>query len=284
MTPAISNIAWSTDALPDALALLSDRRIQGLEIAPGLLFAHADDSFDPPYESVTQMREAISTAGLRLVSMQGLLHGSNGASLFGDLDERRAFEQQMIRSIVLADRLGIPNLVLGAPRSRRIPSHMSREQAEETALAVFGRLACRAAEAGTVIAFEHCPAAYGTNFLTTFAEASAFVCKAAHPALAVNLDIGALRISGEGFPTDGVELINHVHISEPWLAPAPPSAASVEQILGALRTANYSKSVSIEMRPHPTGLDGVAKCLGLFAEAWSSANIGGTFGQPRARH
>ncbi len=284
MTPAMSNIAWAPHEHADALALLSRWGVSGLEVAPGLLFASADDPFDPPMEDVRLVRETVAAAGLRLVSMQSLLYGSVGTSLFGTPHERAAFVRQMTRSIVLAERLGIPNLVFGSPKQRRIPPEFTPDQAEEIALEVFARLADRAAAAGTVIAFEHCPEAYDTNFLNTFEEAHAFVVKAAHPALAVNLDVGALRLSGENFPTDRIERINHVHISEPWLAPAPASTAGVEPILRALKAADYRKSVSIEMKPHPAGLGGVANCLGLLAEAWAAADIGGDFGHSYGRH
>ena len=101
----------------------------------------------------------------------------------------------MTRAIDLAGRLGILNLVFGSPRQRIVPEAMEPSDARNIAIETFRALGDRAVGAGTVIAIEPNPAAYGTNFLNTLEEAAAFVETVAHPGIALILDLGAMHMN-----------------------------------------------------------------------------------------
>lgn len=259
MILAVSNIAWSSEERLDAYDLLQSAGLTGLEIAPALFFHGAEDPFNPNEAIAMAAMAEIDALGLSLVSMQSLLFGVHGAALFGDEAERSAFEHGMNRAIDLADRFGIPNLVFGSPTQRRIPDGMGREDAVAQAVEVFRRLGERAALAGTVISVEPNPTAYGTNFLTSLDEVEPFVAQVAHPAVALTLDLGAMHINGE-FDTVVERLstlapiLNHVHVSEPRLAPAPDDATPLAPVLAELQSLRYSRAVSIEMKRHERGL------------------------------
>lgn len=255
----MSNIAWSGEERLEAYAILAEAGITGLEIAPGLFFHAAADPFVPDQASAGEALREAADAGLALVSMQSLLFGVTGAGLFDGAGPRAAFERGMIRAITLAGRFGIPNCVFGSPAQRRVPVGMAMDGALEEAAAVFRRLGDAAAAAGTRITIEANPAAYGTNFLTTLDEAEAFVAAVDHPAVAVILDLGAMHMNGEfaGVPARLPGLaprLNHVHVSEPELAPAPADAAALVPVLQGLAAAGYAKAVSIEMKRSPQGL------------------------------
>lgn len=276
MRLAVSNIAWLPEERIEAYRILSDAGISGLEIAPGLFFHAAEDPFVPDATSARMALDEISDAGLALVSMQSLLFGVSGAALFGDEPARLALETGMKRAIGLAGQFGIPNLVFGSPGQRRVPDGMVMERALEEAAGVFRRLGDRAGEAGTQIAIEANPAAYGTNFLNTLEEALDFVERVNHPAIVAILDLGAMHMNGafDGVPDRIPRLmsrLNHVHVSEPHLAPAPGKAEALTPVLRALQGQGYDKAVSIEMKRPAGGLNEVRAAAERLVTAFRDA-------------
>lgn len=268
----MSNIAWSVDERIEAYAILADAGITGLEIAPGLFFHAAADPFVPDAAVARDAMREAESAGLSLVSMQSLLFGVAGAGLFDGAAACAALEHGMGRAIALAGRFGIRNLVFGSPAQRRVPAGMAMGDALVQAAELFRRLGDRAASAGTRITIEANPAAYGTNFLNTLDEAEAFVERVDHPAIALILDLGAMHMNGS-FDTVPARLpqiaprLNHVHVSEPDLAPAPADAEALVPVLQGLRALGYGKAVSIEMKRTGHGLADVARAAGRLADA-----------------
>ena len=256
MRLAVSNIAWLPGDRDAAYAILRAHGIKGLEIAPGLFLDGARDVFAPTDEEVAGALRATRRAGLELVSMQSLLFGVSGAALFEGDGPRERLEAAMLRAIGLAKRLAIPNLVFGSPKQRVIPPGMSGAEAEDIAIATFRRLGDAAAGAGTRIAIEANPRAYGTNFLNRVSEAETFVRKVDHEAIRLIVDVGALHMNGdfdqiEEFAQLGHDVISHVHMSEPDLAPAPADVMEAARVFSALSRVGYAGWCSIEMRAPP---------------------------------
>lgn len=272
----MSNIAWLPAERLEAYAILAEAGLTGLEVAPGLLFHAAEDAFDPDPATARDAMREVEGAGLTLVSMQSLLFGVEGAALFGTVPERAVFERSMIRAITLAGRFGIPNCVFGSPMQRRVPEGMAMAEALEQASEVFRRFGDAATAAGTRITIEANPAAYGTNFCNTLEEAEAFVALVDHPAITLILDCGAMHMNGSfaSLPAKLPTLtprLNHVHISEPHLAPAPADAAALVPVLRALRAEGYAKAVSIEMKRPEAGLAEVRRSVARLVDAQQAA-------------
>lgn len=259
MKLAVSNIAWSPQDRLAAYDILHQHSITGLEIAPGLFLSGADDPFAPDATTLAQAKKEIAASDLQLVSMQSLLFGVQGAALFEGPEALSQLKKGMIRAIDLAEQLGIENLVFGSPQQRNIPAGMTAQDATALAVEVFTALGDRAAAAGTKIAMEFNPAAYGTNFLTHAEQAIAFVAQVDHPAVTLNFDIGAMYMN-EAFENidtlipGAISQISHVHISAPFLAPAPANDADIARVLRLLRKANYAHWTSIEMKAPEGGL------------------------------
>lgn len=276
MMLAMSNIAWSPDERIGAYAILAEAGFTGLEIAPGLFFHAAADPFLPDEQTASAAIGEVQDAGLSLVSMQSLLFGVTGAELFGGKDARAAFEGGMIRAINFAGRFGIPNLVFGSPAQRRVPDGMTMDAALDEAAEVFRRLGDAATAAGTRIAIEPNPAAYGTNFLNTLDAADGFAQAVCHSAITLILDLGAMHMNGEfaSLPARLPALtarLNHVHVSEPDLAPAPAETAPLVPVIRGLRDAGYAKALSIEMKRPASGLAAVRQAATRLAAARKSA-------------
>ncbi|KAB2777281.1 sugar phosphate isomerase/epimerase family protein [Brucella anthropi] len=258
MKLAVSNIAWPASERDAAYALLSSRGILGLEIAPALFLPDSADPFEPSEKEVGQAHDALHAAGLKLVSMQSLLYGVKGASLFEGGEALRLFREGLHRAIVLAGRLSIPNLVFGSPRQRIIPNHMSATEAEAIAIDVFRDLGDAASLANTCVGIEFNPLAYGTNFLNDLPQACAFIEKVNHPSVALTFDIGAMHMNRQFgeidyFAHQAGKYIHHVHISEPHLAPAPAEANQAAKVLSVLKKIGYQGWFSIEMQAIPGG-------------------------------
>lgn len=108
-------------------------------------------------------------------------------------------------------------------------------------------IAAYAREHGAAIALEANPPVYGTNFCNTSREAFAFARRV--PGLAVNYDIGTLLTNGEDMAElfDNLDLVTHIHISEPGLAPIMPREM-YRELAARLRRAGF---VSVEMKTQP---------------------------------
>jgi sugar phosphate isomerase/epimerase len=274
MKLAVSNIAWPPADRDAAYTLLQARGIKGLEIAPGLFFDGAADVFDPKPAEADRALSAAQEAGLKLVSMQSLLFGvADDAALFESAHRRDKFRSAMLRAIRLAGRFSIGNLVFGSPRQRNVPVGMSRETAEGIAVEMFRDLGGAAEDAGTKLGLEFNPAAYGTNFVNNAAEAMALIERIDHPAVSLILDLGAMQLNNDlgRLPSIAAgfgDRISHVHVSEPYLAPAPASTAQAAEVLAIMTDTGYSGWYSIEMKPKPdVGLAALDESIGRLQQA-----------------
>ncbi len=253
---SVSNIAWQYDDRLTAYKILQECSFTGLEIAPGILFAAEEDAFDPSEAAAKQALSEIADYGLRLVSMQSLLFGVQGAAMFGTAEEREIFKAGMTRAINLAGRIGIPNLVFGSPGQRRVPDEMTQKEALAIAHDTFGQLADLAAAAGTQIALEFNPPDYGANFLTDFSAVQAYLDGHQHKALKMCFDLGGVYMNHEieqveAFIAKAAGHIGHVHVSAPQLAPAPHDIDDTAKVLRTLKKIGYQGFVSIEMKGQP---------------------------------
>lgn len=268
MRLAASNIAWRPQWRNEAYKLMAESGFTGLEIAPSLLFADAEDPFAPSIRMIHTVQHEIQTVDLKIVSMQSLFYGVENAALLGNTYKYAIFVHRMKQAIDLAGKLNVPNIVFGSPKQRRIPKNMALNEAYDRATETFKKLALHAENAGTRIAIEPCPVVYGTNFLNTFEEAYDFVEAINSPGLATMLDLGGMHLSGEMLPQKiKLEKIVHVHISEPWLAMPPINNNATYTLLEALVKAGYDRYVSIEMKEPKQGLKGLSQCMKLLRSA-----------------
>lgn len=253
MKLSVSNIAWAADEADRAYALLRDGGATGLEIAPGLFLPDAASPASADTEMCERALDKARAYGLELSSMQSLLFGATGAALFGASGERAELARALTGTIALAGRLGIGNLVFGSPKQRVISEGMSGAVVQDIWLAAFRHFGDLAAEAGTLFSLEPNPERYGTNFMTSLAETVEVARHVDHPAVRVNLDLGALIITGEIDTIDSwlpevLPLVGHVHVSAPDLVPPTTEPDAVRKFCSALATGGWNGWVSLEMR------------------------------------
>ena len=245
MKLSISNIAW--DSRQDELMYgeLQKRGFVGLEIAPTRIFP------EHPYEHLKEageFRERIkSQYGLCVSSMQSIWFGRS-EKLFSGAAEREELFAYTKRAIDFAEAVGCKNLVFGSPKNRHTGGREPKE-VKEIASDFFGALGRYAGAHATCLSLEPNPAIYETDFMNGSEQALAFVKETGEEGLRVNLDFGTIIANGEkpGFLTpETINYVNHIHISEPYLAKVKKRAEH-EVLAHLLRELDYKNYVSIEM-------------------------------------
>lgn len=241
MKLAISNIAWSAENDDLMYSFLKSEDFEGLEIAPTRLFP--DNAYDHLKEAKDFKQHILQRYKLSIPSMQAICFGRHEA-IFGTEEERNNIKGYIQKAIDFASVLECRNLVFGSPKNRIIG-----EGQESTALSFFGDLAVYAASKKTVLAIEPNPEIYGTNFLNTTTQAINFSKEVNNKGLKVNVDLGTIIYNDESLDViaDNIDLINHIHVSEPYLEPIQERVIHTD-LYRLLNEYKYKNFVSIEMK------------------------------------
>jgi sugar phosphate isomerase/epimerase len=272
MKCAISSLAWGEHEREAVYHLMVEHGIAGLEIVPGMFFYGEQDPYQPSEPSRSACVSQAESLGLKLVSMQSLLFGKDDAYLFGTELQQESFVNEMKVAIDLASSLKIPNIVFGSPGNRKYSKVWAEHNALDHAAEIFDILGVYAANKAVTIAIEPNPAAYGTNFLNNVTATTNFVRLVASSAVKLNFDIGAISMNGdiarlESLFESSFDVISHIHMSEPNLAPAPADSDIVLRVRKLVTELEYSHWVSIEMKkPQENVLEEITRCIELFCQ------------------
>ena len=250
MKLAVSNIAWSADEQAGILPTLPALGITGVEIAPTVLWP-AWDGATP--DAARTLRHELAAQGLAVPALQSILFARPDLHLFADPAPLVA---HIARVAALAAALGAGAMVFGSPRNR-LRGALSPEAAMDAAVPVFRALAAACHDAGTALAIEANPPQYGGDFLLRWPEAAELVARVAHPGVVLHLDTACTALAGDDPAAAAATAPNlaHFHVSAPNLGPVD-AASPIDHpaIAAALRAANYTGWVSIEMRRTDTPL------------------------------
>ena len=254
----ISAMCLTGKGAPDGALLESwlSMGIMGIEAVPGkFLLSWPDVDMD----EVHALGDFIRSVGMAIPAMQGILFGKPHAKLF---DAPDAFGKEIISVARVAEALGCSRIILGAPAARKrgdTPLSEAMQRAADTLWGICPDLR----EAGVTLLIEHVSKDYGCDFLVSPAEVSELVREVAHPSLGLHLDVGGMSGASD---LEFMGQSGHVHASEPGLA---PFVASSLHESAASRARDMSKPwVSLEMLPHPDGMDGVMKCARAFSDIY----------------
>ena len=241
MRLSASNIGWTAEQDRQVYGWMKQLGCQGVEIAPTRLF---------PAEPYRHLAGAAMFAGAMaqdygfvVSSMQSIWYG-RAENIF-DPAGAEALAGYTGQAVEFAFACHCKNLVFGCPRNRNIPQGRDGAGAE----GFLRRIGSIARRRGAVIALEANPPMYNTNFLNTTKETLALARRLAAPGISVNLDLGAMVAGGETVAdvAAGLDLVSHVHLSEPGLAPIQPRPLHRELAM-ALRAVGYRGFVSLEMK------------------------------------
>ena len=270
MKLSISNIAWSVEHDKDMYGFLRDNDFAGLEIAPTRLFSN--EPYKNPDDAHSFSNWLIEVYNLSISSIQSIWYGIT-ESVFGSEAERKKLVEYTKKAIDFAFALKCPNLVFGCPKNRAIPASMDYDDCIHIANDFFYEIADYAAMHGTYIALEPNPPIYHTNFINTTAQAFEFCRNLNNPGVRVNIDVGTLIYNNENINQikENIDIVNHVHISEPYLAPITENMLHRE-LLTALHYLKYDKYISIEMG-NPNDIELVKRIIVYVKELFCDIDI-----------
>lgn len=178
--------------------------------------------------------------------MQSIWFGKT-ENIFNSEEERKDLIKYTKKAIDFASEINCKNLVFGCPKNRNI----NNKECDNINIAVefFRVLGDYALKKNTILAIEPNPSIYGTNFINTTKEAFDIVKLINNDGIKVNVDLGTIINNEEDLSIldANINLINHIHISEPYL-----EKIQIREIYKELSTIlkcnNYNKYVSIEMK------------------------------------
>ena len=260
MKLAISNLSWESK-YDDLMFQYLYRHGIALEVVPSRIFKWEESSISnrqvSPFEHFSEAADwyrIVNTHyGINVASMHSLLYNID-KNLFETATYRRYLTDYLQRAIQFAARINCPNLCFGCALNRKIPDWMTQQEALRIAEDFFGDLAVYAYENGICLSLEPVPKAEGTNFLNTTQEALEFVRNISNPGLRVCVSLGTIIENNEDiskiFTKENINLINHIHISEPGLAPLEQREIDVK-IAQLLKELDYNRYVSVEMLSFP---------------------------------
>jgi len=267
MRLSVSNIAWDLPEEDSVAALLAAAGVDRVDLAPGKYFADPAAASDA---EIAAVRRLWHDRGFSIAGMQALLFGTSGLNLFADGDG--VMFDRLSAVCRIGGGLGAGALTFGSPRQRD-RSELDDAAAEAIAADFFGRLGDVAADHGTAICLEPNPATYGCNFLTHSGEVAAFIRRLGHPAVRMQLDVGAIAMNDEDprmVVRDAASVIGHVHASEPMLATLGDGGAPHATVAAALADLRPDLTVTIEMaasrdEPHAAA---VARAVALATQLY----------------
>jgi len=238
MDVAISTLAFADAAdeqrwLPELCTL----GITALEVAPtkrwpGWINATA--------EAARAWAHELTDQGLRVSALQAIVFGKPELRLFADDFAPMCAHFELLGA--LAEALGAPTLVFGAP-AQRDPGDCANPFA--LACERLRALAERCAPFGVTLAVEPVAAA---KFIATPAQALALAQAVAHPNFGWHLDLSAWHASGEALaPLLAERMPQHLHLSQPDLRGPLDGPVDLAQALKSVRAAGYRGAASFEI-------------------------------------
>ena len=260
MKLAISNLSWE-EKNDDVMYQYLYRHGIALEVVPSRIFKWERSAVTnrpvSPFEHFSAAGDWYRIVNthymINVASMHSLLYNVD-KNLFANSTYRRFLMDYLQRAVQFAARINCPNLCFGCGPNRNVPWGMGYDEALEIAADFLGSLADYAFDNGICLSVEPIPASEGTNFINNTFEALELVKQVARPGLRVCASIGAIIENQEDisgiFTKENMAYINHVHISEPGLAPLQqrPIYAEIAQMLKDLGYRNY---VSVEILKFP---------------------------------
>ena len=265
MNVGISNIAWPAEEETEVADALAELGVDQVEIAPTKVFA---DPLDVSQSALDDYLAFWGERGIRVVAFQSLLFGRPDLQLFGTPEVRAGFERQLTGFIELGGRMGARALVFGSPKNRIVPEGLDEERALELAVETFSRLGRIAEENGTCLCIEPNPPQYGGNWVLDSDAGAAVVAAVDSPGFRLHLDAAGMTMAGDDVGRsirDHVGLLQHFHVSAPYLEPIEDEVVDHAAAAAALRETGYAGTVSIEMKSGEPGtaVDRVRAALAL---------------------
>ena len=242
---AISNLAFKNHSTRDTLGFLKDNEIDGLEIAPSLIWK------DPPNASkkeIEAFKHLVSSNGLQVIALQSLLYGKPELQLFGSFKTRKNLLDHLKKMTDLCVDLGGRSLSFGSPNNR-LKGKLSLDKAISIASPLFLELAEYAKLVNVIVCIEPVSTFYNCDFINNTKECIQLIETVQHSNFKLLLDTGTLISNQEDFNKiieKYIHLIAHIHINDPQLFPPSDKRREHTSIANTLRLMGYSNWLTLE--------------------------------------
>ncbi|ELT46398.1 sugar phosphate isomerase/epimerase family protein [Brucella sp. ZJ1_1] len=272
---SISNIAWPETAEEEAIALVAELGLDGIEIAPFRIFGALSDVSE---ETVRLYRKQLQQCGLAIPAMQAILFPASEARLFGTQSEEEALYERLNRVADIAGWLGAGACVFGAPALRN-PGDMTLSDAMNDAQRFFRAVAPLFAARNSALCFEANPEIYNCRFITHTLDALALVGAVGMRGFGLQFDSGTYFANDESHMVDGAVLsaARHFHVSEPNLVPIGSSGVDHAQLGATLLGSAYSGWISVEMRQTDNWKQAIRNSVQILEKHYGKRTAAGAF-------
>jgi len=269
MPIAVSNIAWNPRDEPKVLAMLRERGVTGIEVAPTKLW--------PGWEGATpdaaaRYRTRLEMDGFEIPALQAILFDKPDCTVFAPDHGRRLLEHITLVAD-LAAAFEAEKLVFGAPKNR-LRQDCSMPDAMERATEVFREIGEICSAQGVQLCIEPNPPQYGCDFITTSDQAAELIEKTDTSGLGLHLDAAAMHLvseDGTNAIAEHIGILRHFHASEPDLGTFSDCEIDHGRLAGALAVSNYRNWISIEMRATERPLHDVKTAVDIVNATYASA-------------
>ena len=254
MKLSISNIAWFEQDDCKIYKLMQEYGFTGLEIAPTRIIS--ENPYDEPDKAVAWKKELSDEYGFETPSMQSIWF-KRTEKIFGSKEERDSLIEYTKKAINWAEKVGIKNLVFGCPRNRAL----EEDSDKSIGVSFFKELGDYAARHNCIIGMEANPPIYNTNYINDTVSALELIREVDSEGFKLNLDVGTMIHQNEDVSLleGNVDMISHVHISEPGLAKIEKRELH-SRLLRLLEDNDYKGFISIEMG-NSCGVDEVCNAM-----------------------
>lgn len=241
MKLSISNIAWLKEDDETVYEWMRELGYTGLEIAPTRIFP------ETPYEKNTQAsiwkNELKLKYGFNVSSIQSIYY-QRPEQIFASNEEFWFLLNYTAKAVDFATSVDAKNIVFGCAKNR----NLLRDEDYDLGLFFFRQIADYAYSKNTAIGLEAISKSYNTNYITDTKSAIDLITTIDSRGLMLNLDTGTMLYNNESIKIldNHIDLISHIHISEPGLQPLQ-KREFYNELHSYLKTNGYNKYVSLEM-------------------------------------
>ncbi len=250
-------VDWEWERQCEAIARFG---YTGIELAP---FTLASRITDVSAERRTEIRQQAEDHGLTIIGLHWLLAHTEGLHLTtADSAVRAATADYLIDLGHACADFGGTLMVFGSPFQRNVEDGLTQEQAYENAAEVFSKALPPLADRGVEICMEPLTPKE-TNFVNTCADAMRLIEMVGQPNFTLHQDVKAMLGAEEkSIPELIAEYaphVGHFHVNDTNLLGPGMGETDYAPIFAALKKANYSKWVSVEVFDYAPGAEKIAQ-------------------------
>jgi sugar phosphate isomerase/epimerase len=265
MRLSISNIAWEPSEDKEVFELIKKYEFEGIELAPPKLFKDLSNVSDI---EIKNYLEYMKPYGFKFPAMQSLLFGKPELKIFND--SRNDTLEYLKKIIDLAQKLDVKVLVFGSPKNRFIDD-MNKDEAKKIAIDFFKELGDYAHSKDRCFCIEPNAKEYGCDFITNTNEAIELVQDVNSLGFRLHIDSAVMVMNNENVEENikkALPYAEYFHISEPFLELITNNKTNHKKFIEVLRSLNYDKWISIEMKNNvlQSNIEAVHKSLKFIKE------------------